>query len=810
MELTRAIEKTLDGNAILFVGAGFAREAVNIQGGSLPTGNELAKHFADLCALPEGTSLEDAAEAYVEKFNEDALIQQIQSKFTVKEVKPFHRAVAALPWKRIYTTNYDNVLEVAYSLEEKRLTPVTAATNIYKIPKIDTLCVHLNGYVDRLDRSKIGSELKLTEASYLTASLAETEWAVLFRHDLRQAQSVFFLGYSLYDLDIKKLLVETDELKGKTFFINGEAPDEPTVRRASRFGTVQKQSIEQFSHAVQGVQNNYVPVKKEGVTILATKEYSIETKALKISDKHFIDLLLLGKRSYGLVSESLRAGQKYFLERYHTSEVFDLIDRGHRVIVVCANLGNGKSLFIEGLRLRALEKGYRVFSVREPGDDTNSELEAIATLQQKTLTTIENYNNWLDEIKLFRLNASANAVLILTARNAINDVVIDSLTDISRVEQNIPELNIDKLQKTEIDWFVETLDTYGLWSEKAGHSKSSKIRFITKNCKSEIHAILLKLLSSPYIGGKIELIAKALRRDTSNYNVLLSVQIITLLNYPVNIGMLADIWGIEAVSSAGFKKAPAVQELIDFKTQEVFLRSSAAAEYFLRNTADAATIVKVLVVMFERVYKGARIMPMYWHMFKDLMRFSSLQMILPEDNRKTAVVTYYEAIKNHVRCKNNPQFWLQYAIALLVANDLERSKFYFETAYSLAESMEGYDTFQIDNHYTLFLLVQAVNELEHDEALKNFREARIKISHQIQHERRHYTYRVATKYQDFLDRFEASLSATEIEEVVSAASTVLKRIDQLSKHIQSHKHIAKCRKAMHYVIDRGEKIIASK
>ena len=133
-------------------------------------------------------------------------------------------------------TNYDNLLEVAYAKSSRRLTPVTLSDDILKIPKNDTLCVHLNGYIDRLTRDTIGSEIKLTEPSYITSSVAESDWATLFRQDIRAARSVFFLGYSLHDLDIKRILFESADLREKCFFIIGQNPKSATIRRASQFG----------------------------------------------------------------------------------------------------------------------------------------------------------------------------------------------------------------------------------------------------------------------------------------------------------------------------------------------------------------------------------------------------------------------------------------------------------------------------------------------------------------------------------------------------------------------------------------------
>ena len=176
MDLSTGIKKILDGEAILFVGAGFSQGAVNMRNKPLKMGSELAEHFASLVGLSSATGLEDATEAYSEDFGVDALIQEVQGEFTVKDVCPHHRYLAALPWKRVYTTNYDNVFEVASNLERQRLTSVTMGNDIYKIPKDHKLCVHFNGYVNFLDRTKIFHELKLTDSSYVTAAVSDSEW----------------------------------------------------------------------------------------------------------------------------------------------------------------------------------------------------------------------------------------------------------------------------------------------------------------------------------------------------------------------------------------------------------------------------------------------------------------------------------------------------------------------------------------------------------------------------------------------------------------------------------------------------------
>jgi len=275
MNFEQAIGRALDGQAVLFLGAGFSRGALNVRDVQFKTAEQLAGHFAERIALSSGFTLEDAAEAFGEKLGTDELIGELQSEFTAKEVLSFHRRIGAIPWKRIYTTNYDNVLETACRLEGCSVTPVTLSSNLYDMPKDKLLCIHFNGFVDKLDRRSIWSELKLTESSYVTASIADTKWAMLFRQDLRLARAVFFVGYSLADLDIKRILLESDQLKEKSFYVIGPSPDEPTRRRAERFGTVISKSAEEFAELAETVAASHLPTQHRDLINLSLKEYSV-------------------------------------------------------------------------------------------------------------------------------------------------------------------------------------------------------------------------------------------------------------------------------------------------------------------------------------------------------------------------------------------------------------------------------------------------------------------------------------------------------------------------------------------------------
>jgi hypothetical protein len=114
--LKDAIANALDGDAVLFLGAGFSTGARNGRGESLKDGGELARYFASLTAMPPDSRLEDASEAFERDKGSHELIAELKTLYGTKSVAASHREIAKVPWIRVYTTNYDNVYEVASQL----------------------------------------------------------------------------------------------------------------------------------------------------------------------------------------------------------------------------------------------------------------------------------------------------------------------------------------------------------------------------------------------------------------------------------------------------------------------------------------------------------------------------------------------------------------------------------------------------------------------------------------------------------------------------------------------------------------------
>ena len=221
-QLLSAISRLHLGRSILFVGAGFSKGATNILGRSMLVGSELAHYLATELGEDTGTDLETISSLFIETFDRQRLLNIIQQEFRCAEASKAQKTILSLPWKRIYTTNYDDVVEKCLGDLKIDFQVVTRADRVSQIDDDKLACVHLNGYIHSIDENNFDDEILLTDFQYFTNSLTQSAWSTKLRTDFHIARSVFFVGYSMTDFEVSKILFESGIAGTRSFFIQKE------------------------------------------------------------------------------------------------------------------------------------------------------------------------------------------------------------------------------------------------------------------------------------------------------------------------------------------------------------------------------------------------------------------------------------------------------------------------------------------------------------------------------------------------------------------------------------------------------------
>ncbi len=798
MELADALRLARGGRALLFLGAGFSAGTPNSGSGGMRTGQGFSDLLALKVGLPTGTTLTDTSEAYLESFGAPALVKELVAEFQAKSLLPYQILMAKVPWKHIYTTNYDDIVEKSFRTAKSKITSVNPDVQVASTRGAERLCVHLNGSIIGITPERLASQIKLTDSSYLTSSLANSEWAIRLRQDIDAAPVVFYIGYSTYDLDIARLLYEKAALKEKSFFAVGPATNPILRRRIEKFGTDVHLDAAQFFDEL--MKDEYTPAATVEMPEYCVSKYKPQASSTPLKDADVFDLFRLGHLKEPLVFESVVGDIQYTLARQSIEKILQLIKTGPSAVVVHSALGNGKTVILELLKVHASLAGFTVFSLLRQRDQLYEELEFALKQPGTLLFVVDNYPNWLDALKFLGMHHKGKVSVVMAARSGTNDVVAARVEALLKLG-DLHEIAVDHLSDTETLRIAQLMEVYGLWGEKANLSLNAKHRYLINYCGHEWQAILVELFKAPQIRDRLDKLVADIKDDASYNLVLIAILILAVIDYPATTEILTDLCG-ERTLTVGFRQNPTIRELIDFDSDEVRLRSSVTGAFLLKHVTDPEAVLSTLISITVAADRGAGASREYFTILGSLMRFGNAQNFFAETDSTAYVLRYYESVKELRHCKRYPLFWLQYAMACLFIDDFARAEKYFASAYSFA-TLTKFRTYQIDNHYARYLLRKSMNDDDLGTAMESFREARKLLFEQMRHERLRYPFRVAALIRDWFDVYSDRLSLEQFAEVERAAVFICSRIAALPPLIQEHPDIAECYKRMQSIIQQA-------
>jgi hypothetical protein len=200
-------EKLMDGRAALFIGAGLSVAAgyVDWKGLLRDIASDLNltvdKEY-DLIAVAQYHANERRSRS---KLNEK-LILGLTSKSTITEN---HKLIASLPISTVWTTNYDTLLEDAFTAQQKRVDVKVRADSVAQWrPRTDVVVFKMHGDVSEPE------DAVLTKEDYETYQATREIFTIRLKGDL-VSYTFLFLGFSFTDPNIDYILSRVKTLTGR-------------------------------------------------------------------------------------------------------------------------------------------------------------------------------------------------------------------------------------------------------------------------------------------------------------------------------------------------------------------------------------------------------------------------------------------------------------------------------------------------------------------------------------------------------------------------------------------------------------------
>lgn len=800
MDLETAIKYAIDGKALLLLGAGFSRESRNIRDEKMPSAGELVdciyKEIYQEDNIPESDkeSLEDLVDRCIEDGYANTLCDSLRNLFTEQPTSVTPDASASiimdLPWRRIYSTNYDNVAESHSACQRRTRSPVMLCDSIKDFSVIDVI-VHLNGFVSRLTASNLNSDFKLSSSSYLVDTYQKNDWIRLLKSDIDAASAVILVGISGdSDLDLKRLIYNEGQYKDKLLFVDIR---EKRYDARRKFGNICTVGLDGFASEIKRIKAVHTPIKDQ-VSYSCFEKFSFKytLKSPDIDSTSRRNLFEKGILDTEFLQNHISDSAYLFWRRE-----IEVIDSAFsslpsiRCACVTSLLANGKTCFIQLFSAYLHNKGWDVFSYIHDNVNLQCELDSFRQAKKKTLIIVESYHLYFHLLeKLQRVLDNENIFVLLSSRTGIHISVCQNLSYLLGIsDDKICEYNLDKINEEDIPHFVELLDKSDYFLRERQHSLIQKKRLITSTCNSSVADTLMKYVHSQTVKDRINQSCELLSKNSVAKRIAYSSFILMLLNVDLTPNELLSILQIDGlpqsvISNEGFK------DVVDLQGGRLCVRSSIFAKYII-STLGAPEILKYMFEINENaecLYSEDKLRAIR----SSFATYSNINLLIPLKSRSSndnkQILEYYYNLSQRKIYDNNPFFWLQYAIASMEVTDYNRAKELIDMAYDCAKNRRNFDTFQIDTQQGR-LILEVLNKKGSSTPYIDFKKAQTLFKSSSQSTRgnvRQVIKQVVKSYPQFYDKYKDVLSRKEKSEILESTDEFIKIANTNNEYARKH------------------------
>ncbi len=749
IELDDAIRCALDGDALLFIGAGLSFLSRAKDGERLPDGSALIDLLLE---QPAGTgskhTLDRVSGFVVRTKGVDFVHELLKKNLTVESVDDRLRQLYEQPWRRIYTTNYDNAIEVALS-GKKSISSLTIDDPVSKA--VAGSIIHINGYIENVSPANIQKGLVLTDHSYSASRLIESEWFKFFLRDLGSARAIIFAGYSLADLDIQRALISDRSLSRKTFFFI--SPDADALERdaISDYGRLVDGGIDVLTGTILDVSSDY-DSSRSSAAFLSLAEVAAgangdvdTTAAQKISQQ-----LVFGRLPEGEVlrRENVFGNQPFLVLRRQDQAAIDALRKGPwRDILYVGELASGKTACALNMAVHLTTEGYRVYYASK-GATLVEELRFLSRINDKIAVVFENYALLTEEIRDYVSRRPQLHRMVMTERAVTHDLMpgfIDNTPHLGPVF----EVSLDRIDISDVPQFEALVNFGGFWGERAGASEVTRQRIISTQLESSLYKLLVEIIKSEKVQEEVRNLLAPIANDKRAMKLFISSFIVNVLGFRFSINDWQTVFDGQWVRRIMRNYSEQVRHFLMLQGDTIFPRTGMLSAHLLRTFADDDVVRECLVDLYERAIRSEENDPEFLSLRIALTRYGSIEPIFSDRKKSANIFRYYDEIRVFGGTRNNADYWLQVGIAATIHDDLATAEKAFSNAYAREKAKQKPNLKKIDNYFSRFEMRKAIEHNDPDDAFATFLRANERLKKQIfLEENRHYPFKTGRYYAD--------------------------------------------------------------
>lgn len=347
--LLERIYNVVGGSAVCFLGAGFSNGATDSKGKKVPSSQDLTAEIRELTQIEgeEDASLSDLAEyCEADRNLKEKLNQLLIERLTLCKATDIHKKILALPWRCVFTTNFDDVVE--RSLQPKDFVAITRNSGLSALRPGFMPIYYLHGRALDVLEGAVEPGTVISETNYLRLREHNRDLFATLENEVHTASTVFFFGYSLRDMEIASTLFNIPNLSEKSVLITRSGEGALAQNRLRKFGRVYKIGIEGFVEQLPS-ENDIEEQRKQLSFIQFLNAKAAFPAKLQVERQDVERLILSGKFEYAAYAKQEVGEDRenlYCVKRERKlNEMFEPVNKTYNRYFVTSDLGNGKSTF---------------------------------------------------------------------------------------------------------------------------------------------------------------------------------------------------------------------------------------------------------------------------------------------------------------------------------------------------------------------------------------------------------------------------------------------------------------------------------
>jgi hypothetical protein len=618
------------------------------------------------------------------------------------------KAILALPWTRIYTTNVDNIAsQLAQTMWRD------ATSDYTPVPTGCIVCLH--GCITSCTPTNYYQKLKLGEQLYLKGAHAGSGYYHLFQQDLYESDAVFVVGYSMSDPDLATIFFGSDDVLNKCFVFSG-TPDELSAHRISLIGTNTNSTLECLAQLVRERPPDAEPPLRGELSI---DRGTFDSKEITQAARQ--NLLIYGRDDVNVARSSWAMDGPIYVVKRETGEQLASL-KPPVIAIVHSHLGNGKSLILEYAKFLMARAGNEVFTIRS---------DILPTSLKDILRDIPSGSQVFFEGDIFAVADAAPVVrdrsLVLCVSSRTTTVRV-AMPGIDRASVGMVRIfAANRLSQREVENFHDLIDSMAFWpAELSQKSRTLRLQRLQRDFDGNINAIILKIFENKNVQGQIlaqwNATLMKLRPILDHFVIASYMQMmdISVAPYILNEFQNMDYRALREFESDIVR--------ISF-AGNISFGNAIVGEFIFQNHVNKQDIIGA-VVRFANFINGHSSQHSLQWIVRRVLRYRNLHRLLGSTTLPNEVfdrASYIPAVGG------DPLFWVQYSISQMENNNLLAADRYLATAYAKAKTKgPNYDTYQIDTHAARLVIRKVAIQGVYDGSLKDILDATKKLRAVVQ------------------------------------------------------------------------------